>query len=186
MEMGGARRFQLRLQRASLKVIFTYYAVAFGFLQAVGFGFFSAVNTRRSLIVGGVEGLLFACLMTSFAAAGRRRDIARTGSVQATALLDEAIRKGYMPTEPAERAALAGLIVRRQLQLNRTRWMNPLVFGLATLLAVVLTTEGPLWPDGLLIPTFIGFGVWVGWLVSRSQRRLDQAQQQLGGYEEGV
>jgi hypothetical protein len=105
-----------------------------------------------------VSGLIYAAVMTAFVGimiSVRRR---RAGGAANLTEMQHALRSGELPQDADARTWLPEF-ERWERQFRRNRWTAPIVFGLATLLAVWLATQnGPAWL--LFGVLFVGVTVW--------------------------
>ncbi|UPZ27131.1 hypothetical protein MUK60_04485 [Streptomyces sp. LRE541] len=104
--------------------------------------------------------------------AARRKEKRAAGSTDSLIVLDRKLRKGDVPTEPAERDAMRALVAQR---LHRTRHRVPALVFLTVLFCSVTVLSAM---TGGLRPT-IGLALlsvlFIGWLTvsgSKNQRRL--------------
>ncbi|MFE7028679.1 hypothetical protein ACFU9Y_00080 [Streptomyces sp. NPDC057621] len=122
----------------------------------------SVVLRTTVVSVGGIAAVLLA----------RRKEKRAAGSADGLVVLDRKLRKGDVPTDPAERDAMRALVAQR---LHRTRHRVPALVFLTVLFCsvTVLTaaTGGPRQTIGFALLTV----VFIGWSISNSSlqhRRL--------------
>lgn len=115
----------------------------------------------------------------------RRKEKRAAGSTTGQLVsLDARLRKGDVPSEPAEREAMRGLVEQR---LRRLRYCVPALVGLTlmwgTLVALSATTLGARQTIGLALPA----ALFMGWLIPYGNlqlRRLHHMRDALGGVPE--
>lgn len=168
--------FRTRLQSSSLGVLFVVFT-AFYFIGTYGFALLDHDSrlTLRDALIRLATAAVFGGVMTAVSARQRRR----SGGIENITKINRSLKTGIVP-EDAEPAIWIPVLQRRLRQNRQARWMNPLVFGLFTLLGVYLLTQEP----GQVIPWiitvfFVAAGVLTVVLVPRTIRRINALLAQL-------
>ena len=166
------------VRRAPLPQVFLYFMLAWAVLTFALAHRLSLVRAVAALI----GGIFFATFMTAYTARQRSRDAAATGAAGTSdnsVDFDDAIKRGQIPADSGQWAAFAGLVERRQRQVQLMRWFGPVVFGLFTLLGVALTVAGPVWPNAVYIAVFLFFLIYTTRANQRLATRLTRVRQVL-------
>ncbi|BDZ49591.1 hypothetical protein GCM10025867_18320 [Frondihabitans sucicola] len=133
------KAFRAYLQGAPLGVLFAWFT-GFYFLGTYGFALLDGTSKLNlvSALIRVVGAGIFGGIMTALVARQRRRDGGRRTSVQITT----ALKTGAVPEDAEPSIWLPALEARRK-QNERAHWVNPIVFGLFTLLGIWLITQDP-------------------------------------------
>lgn len=168
--------FRSRLQGASLGVMFAWFA-GFYFVGTYSIALLdgsSRLNLTDALIRV-FAAAIFGGLMTGFVAWQRRR----SGGVGTLLEINRALKAGSVPEDAEPSIWLPALQLRRR-QNERARWLNPVVFGLFTLLGVWLITQKPTdiipW---VICAFFIAMGIFSVLQVPRTVTKIDTLLAQL-------
>ncbi len=170
------KNLRSHLQSASLGVLFGYFALTWFVLTyafAVLLG--SARVSLTETIGRAVGALVFGGVMTLVAARQRRR----SGGVENLVAINAAVRTGTVP-EDAEPSIWVPALDERRRQNVRSTWLSPVIFGVFTVLGVVLALSEP--QDAVLwgLTAFMAFAaVFCAFAAARQVRKIDALLAQL-------
>jgi hypothetical protein len=172
------KQFRAHLQGAPLGVLFTWFT-GFYFLVTYGIALLdgsSKLNFVSALIrLGGA--LVVGGFMTAIIARQRRRDGGRNISIE----INKAVKTDAVP-EDANPSIWVPALQRRRTQNERAHWINPIGFGLFTLLGIWLITQDPTAVIPWVITVFfIGIGVFSVIQARNLVAKIDALLQQLEG-----
>lgn len=168
--------FRARLQSSSLGVLFVVFTVLY-FIGTYGFALLDHDSrlTLREALIRLATAAVFGGVMTAVSARQRRR----SGGIENITKIHRSLTTGIVP-EDAEPAIWIPVLQRRRRQNRQARWLNPLGFGLFTLLGVYLLTQEPGDPVVWILPAFfLAAGILTVVLVPRTIRRIDALLAQL-------
>ncbi|MGY0070921.1 hypothetical protein ACWZEH_29925 [Streptomyces sp. QTS137] len=135
-------------------------------------------------VVWVVQAALYTGVTVAILAAQRRRSVRAAGvGPGAVAGLNRGIRRGEVPQDPEERAAMRRLADDQLERMQRAgRWF-PYWLALMGLVAVGLlvlgVVSGSVVPSAVFAAGTLGFLWWVVWMRRRSMRRLRTARSAL-------
>ncbi|MGU3409691.1 hypothetical protein ACLBWP_06250 [Microbacterium sp. M1A1_1b] len=136
---------------------------------------------------GGREGFVGRLVSAVFYAAGLTAVLGvliarlrrRAGGAAELSRIQRSVKTGSVPPD-ADPTNWVPSLERLQRQSRRNRWLGPLVFGSATVLAVWLAvTSGPVW--WLFVVAFVGFFAWTTFETRRALRTLPVMLAELRG-----
>lgn len=168
--------FRPRLQSSSLGVLFAFLTVLY-FIGTYGFSLLAhdARLTVQDALIRLVSAAVFGGLMTAVSARQRRR----SGGAENVTRINRALKTGVVP-EDAEPSIWVSTLERRRRQNRQARWLNPLVFGLFTLLGVYLFAQEPGDPVAwIFLALFLAMTIVSVVLVPRTLRRIEALLAQL-------
>ncbi|MCX2926850.1 hypothetical protein [Streptomyces sp. NEAU-W12] len=157
----------------------------------LGVGIAALLRRDEHPVIWVVHGALYTGVTVAILAVQRRRAVRAAGvGPGAVADLNRRIRRGEVPRDPEERAAMRRLADDQLDRMQRAgRWF-PYWLALMGLVAVGLLVLGVV--SGSVVPSVffavgtLGFCWWVLWMRRRSMRRLRTARSAVDGPGEPV